>query len=266
MRIPIARMLGPVLGALVVWLLAACASSPTGRPQLITVSESEVDRMGTQTYQQMKSQVPMSTDRRAVERVRCVTEAVLLELDSPNAPPEWEVTLFAEDSVNAFALPGGYIGVFEGLLDVAETQDQLAAVIGHEIAHVTARHAAERVSRHQATGFAVNVLGGASGNQQTAALLGMGAQVGLLLPFNRTQESEADTLGLKYMARAGFNPEASVQLWRNMEEASGGKGPPELLSTHPSGERRIEELNERIPEAMELYHDAQEAGRVPDCG
>lgn len=252
--------------ALIAVAVAACAASPTGRAQLITVSDSEINRMGGQAYQQIKAETPMSTDRRKIEMVQCITEAIVMELDEPHAPEAWEVTLFADDSVNAFALPGGYIGVFEGLLNVAEDQHQLAAVIGHEIAHVTARHAAERVSRHQSTGFAVNVLGGASGSQQTAALLGLGAQVGLLLPFNRTQESEADILGLDYMARAGFDPNGSVKLWRNMQEASGSSGPPEFMSTHPSGDRRIRDLTNRIPAAMELYREAQAAGRDPGCG
>jgi len=167
--------------------------------------------------------------------------------------------------INAFALPGGYMGVFEGLMNVAEDQHQLAAVIGHEIAHVTARHGAERVSRHQATGFAVNVLGGATGSQQTAALLGLGAQVGLLLPFGRAQETEADRLGLDYMARAGFNPAGAVKLWNNMAQASGGGGPPAFLSTHPTSDSRIRDLTNRMPRAMELYREAQARGLRPAC-
>jgi predicted Zn-dependent protease len=254
-----------VLLAAIALSLAACASSPTGRSQLILVSDADVNRMGGQAYQQLKSETPMSQNRAKVDTVNCITAALVAQLQEPHAPQQWEVTVFAEDSVNAFALPGGYIGVFEGLMNVAQNQHQLAAVIGHEIAHVTARHGAERVSRHQATGFAVNVLGSASGSQQTAALLGMGAQVGVLLPFGRAQETEADLLGLDYMARAGFNPAASVELWQNMEKASGGGRPPALLSTHPSGEGRIRDLTRRMPQAMELYRAAQAQGLRPSC-
>ena len=170
--------------------LAACAASPTGRSQLLLVSDADVNRMGSQAFQQIKAETELSRDRAKVTMVNCITEAIVTQLQEPHAPQVWEVTVFAEDSVNAFALPGGYIGVFEGLMKVAENQHQLAAVIGHEIAHVTARHGAERISRHQATGFAVNVLGGATGSRETAALLGLGAQVGLLLPFGRAQETD----------------------------------------------------------------------------
>ncbi len=246
-------------------LVGACAASPTGRSQLILVSDADINRMGQQSYRQMQSEMPLSRNRAMVTRINCITEAIIVELQEPHAPQTWESTVFAEDSINAFALPGGYIGVFEGMTRVAEDQHQLAAVIGHEIAHVTARHGAERVSRHQATGFAVNVLGAASGTQQTAALLGMGAQVGVLLPFDRAQETEADLLGLDYMARAGFNPAASVKLWQNMAEASGSGGPPSFLSTHPSGAERIRQLNNRLPDAMKLFREAQSQGRNPSC-
>lgn len=251
--------------AVVTLTLAACAASPTGRSQLLLVSDAEVNRMGSQAYQQMRAELEPSRDRAKVTMVNCITEALVMQLDEPHAPDTWEVTVFADDMINAFALPGGYIGVFEGLMNVAEDQHQLAAVIGHEIAHVTARHGAERISRHQATGFAVNVLGGATGSQQTAALLGLGAQVGLLLPFGRAQETEADLLGLDYMARAGFNPAGAVKLWNNMAQASGRGGPPTFLSTHPTSDSRIRDLNNRMPRAMELYREAQARGLRPAC-
>jgi predicted Zn-dependent protease len=245
--------------------VAGCAASPTGRSQLLLVSDAEVNRMGSQAFQQIKAESELSRDRAKVTMVNCITEAIVVQLQEPHAPQVWEVTVFSEDSINAFALPGGYIGVFEGLMKVAEDQHQLAAVIGHEIAHVTARHGAERISRHQATGFAVNVLGGATGSRETAALLGLGAQVGLLLPFGRAQETEADLLGLDYMARAGFNPAGAVKLWNNMEKAGGRGGPPAFLSTHPSSDSRIRDLNDRMSRAMELYREAQARGLRPAC-
>jgi predicted Zn-dependent protease len=179
------------------------------------------------------------------------------------------VTVFQDKSANAFALPGGKIGVYTGLLDVAKNQHQLAAVIGHEIAHVQANHSNARLSTSYATqaGLSlVQVLAGAAGpeKQQLMGLLGVGAQVGVLLPYGRSQESEADVLGIEYMARAGFDPRESVALWQNMSRA-GGQQPPEFLSTHPAHGTRIEQLNAHMSKALALYKQAQARGRTPDC-
>ncbi|HLF66383.1 MAG TPA: M48 family metallopeptidase, partial [Gammaproteobacteria bacterium] len=164
----------------------------------------------------------------------------------------------------AFALPGGKIGVYTGMLQVATTQDQLAAVIGHEIAHVVAAHSNERISTQAATQMGLTVANSSGVNRNVQALLGVGAQYGILLPYSRTQESEADVLGLELMARAGFNPEASVQVWKNMAEKYGNQ-PPEFLLTHPSYNTRMMDLHHDMPQAKVLYEAAKAQGLHPAC-
>ncbi|PCH61438.1 MAG: peptidase [Gammaproteobacteria bacterium] len=247
--------------------LAACATSPTGRRQLLLFPESQMAEMGVAAYQQTKKDTAISKNPQSNSYVSCITNAITAKVEGNTV---WEVTVFDSEQVNAFALPGGKIGVYTGLLDVAKNQDQLAAVIGHEIAHVTARHGNARVSASTVTQTgltAVQVIaGGASSEkQQLLGLLGLGAQVGILLPYGRGQESEADTIGLTYMASAGFDPRASVELWKNMAAASGGKAPPELLSTHPSNSTRINKLTQAIPDAMIIYNKAQSQGERPNC-
>ncbi len=255
---------------LVVWLVSmalvvACETSPLGRSQLILVSDAQLDEMSVSAYQQMKKETPVSTDRRVNAYVSCVALAVTSALGA-GAADRWEVTVFHDDQANAFALPGGRLGVYDGLLKVADNQHQLATVIGHEVAHVQARHPAERISETLATETGLQLLQIASGapspaKDQLFGLLGLGAQVGILLPFGRAQESEADLVGLDLMARAGFDPRESVVLWNNMAKA-GGSQPPELLSTHPSGGRRIQDLQARMPIALDIAKSAQ---RRPNC-
>jgi len=185
-------------------------------------------------------------------------------VNAQGGPQQWEVVVFEEEEPNAFALPGGKIGVNTGIVKVAKSQDQLATVLGHEVAHVIAHHANERVSQQAVAGTLMQVAG-ATLDPRLAAALGAGAQVGVLLPFSRTQESEADLVGLDLMASAGFDPRASVEFWQNMEKA-GGAGTPEFLSTHPSGSTRMSDLRNRLPQAMQLYDQATQAGRRPRCG
>lgn len=257
---------GLILSAAV--LAAACTTSPLGRRQLALFPEAEMSQMGITAYSEMKQQTPIETDARVNAYVRCVANAVTAAL-GPGQSAQWEVTVFRDDSANAFALPGGKIGVHTGLLQVAANQDQLATVIGHEVAHVLAHHANERVSTNAVaqTGLqAAQILAGANSpaKQQLFGLLGVGAQVGVLLPFSRAQETEADLLGLDLMARAGFDPRASVPLWQNMAKSGGGR-PPEFLSTHPGSETRIVNLQNRIPRTLPLYEQARAAGRTPNC-
>jgi predicted Zn-dependent protease len=237
-------------------LLAACATSPTGRNQLKLFSEEKIAEMGVQSYQQMKQEEPIDNSTADNRYVKCVADAITNVTGG-----EWEVTVFKDDQVNAFALPGGKIGVYSGLLDVAKSDDQLAAVIGHEVGHVLADHGNERVSQQAATQGGLQVVSaflrgsGGGGNQAVMSALGLGAQVGILLPFSRTQESEADTIGLELMARAGFDPRESVALWQNMA-AAGGEKPAEFMSTHPSNESRINNLQSHMNKAMQLYQQA----------
>jgi predicted Zn-dependent protease len=250
-------------------LLVACATSPLGRRQIIIFPEGEMDAMGAAAFQTLKTQMPASRDLALQRYVECVAGAVSAEIDPDQGPVRWEVTVFDEDSANAFALPGRKIGVHRGMFEIAQSQDQLATVLGHEMAHVLARHANERVSTAYATQTGLellSLLAGASSpaQRELMAWLGVGAQVGILLPFGRAQEREADLLGLDLMARAGFDPRESQQLWENMSRGRSA-GPPEFLSTHPSHDRRMRDLGERIPTVMSLYERAGAAGRRPAC-
>lgn len=237
-------------------ILVACATSPTGRHQLQLFSKDKIAQMGVQSYQQMKQEETIDTSTTDNRYVKCVADAITNVTGG-----DWEVTVFKDDQVNAFALPGGKIGVYSGLLDVAKSDDQLAAVIGHEVGHVLAEHGNERVSQQAATQGGLQVVSaflggsGGGGGQAVMSALGLGAQVGILLPFSRAQESEADTVGLELMARAGFDPRESVALWQNMA-AAGGEKPAEFMSTHPSNETRINSLQSHMNKAMQLYQQA----------
>lgn len=249
-----------VAGVVAAVVVTACATSPTGRTQLMLVSSDQLTAMGAEAFEQMKEEGTIADGTPEDRYVRCITNAIT----SVVAPDrDWEVRTFQDDTVNAFALPGGKIGVYTGLIKVAETPDQLAAVIGHEIAHVLANHSAARVSNHLAAELGVSVLAGTTG--MNPQLIGMGAQLLLLMPYGRRDETEADVLGLEYMARAGFDPTGAPALWVNMAEAAGGGAPPEFMSTHPSHDRRIRDLRDRIPQVQPLYEEALAQGRRPDC-
>lgn len=237
--------------------LAGCALPLASEPQLEAASQ--------QQFQQMRDKIPLSKDTKTRAYVQCVASAIVAQLGKPWSDMRWDVEVFDSDEVNAFAMPGGHIGVYTGILKAARNQDELAAVIGHEVAHVTQHHALKRANREMTTQLGVlagtAVLGGGQG---VGDMVSLGAQLGLSLPFSRADETEADNVGLRYMAEAGFNPEQSVQLWKNMAKVSQGKSP-EFLSTHPSGDSRIQDLTARLPAAMQLYRQAQAEGRRPDC-
>ncbi|MEX0900951.1 MAG: M48 family metallopeptidase [Gammaproteobacteria bacterium] len=252
-------MTRPILLVIFAAFVVACATSPTGRSQLMLVSGSQMAEMGAAAFAQIKEQQPISRDARARAYVHCVTNALTAAIASEQ---RWEVELFEDESANAFALPGGHIGVHTGLLAVAKTDSQLAAVIGHEIAHVVAQHSAAQVSNQMATQLGVQALAGASG--MSPELIGMGANLLLVMPYGRRDESEADRLGLTYMAEAGFDPRDAVALWHNMS-AQGGSRSAEFLSTHPSPESRITELEARMPTVLPLYESARSQGRRPSC-
>ncbi len=258
-----------VLAVTLMISLAACATSPTGRRQIIVLPEQQVDSMGLTAFDELKQTTPQLKDPAKVDYARCVANAILRSTDGAD-PDSWEIAVFDDDQVNAFALPGGRIGIYRGLLNTASNQHQLATVVGHEIGHVLAHHANERVSTGMVAEGGLQVVqilaGGPSPRKsQVFAALGLGTQVGILLPFSRAQESEADILGLRLMANAGFDPRESVPLWENMQKAN-SKKPPEFLSTHPAGETRIRTLTAQMPEAMSSYEQARKAGRRPACG
>ncbi len=246
-------------------LLDGCATSPTGRSQLVLMPDSEINQMGLQAFTTIKQETRIDRSTVTNRYVQCVAQAITREVGG-----NWEVVVFNDSDANAFALPGGKIGVYTGLLKVAENQHQLATVIGHEVAHVLARHSNERVSQkfavEQGLGLINAIANPQSGTGQTLmGLLGVGAQYGVLMPFSRIQESEADMLGLDLMAKAGFDPRESTRLWINMGRAGGGS-PPEFLSTHPSHSTRISDLNAHMPVALQLQSRARQQGKRPACG
>jgi predicted Zn-dependent protease len=255
---PRMRALNPLL-ALIPLLAVACATSPLGRTQIKLVSDAEMDAMGVASFTQLKGQTPESKDAKVNAYVGCIARNVTAVMPGGIA---WEVRVFDDKNINAFALPGGKIGVFTGLMKAAQTPDQLAAVIGHEVAHVIAGHSNERYSEAK-----LAEMGNAAVSQYTGVnpeLLGMATSVFFLLPHSRTHEAEADILGMDYMAKAGFDPRAAITLWENMAKASGDK-PPEILSTHPSDQTRIKGLTKRLTVALPLYEQARAAGKKPSC-
>jgi predicted Zn-dependent protease len=250
-------------------MMAGCQTSSLGRRQYKMKSETEMSNMGITAFTEISNQTPPSRDALSNAKVTCVANAITRNLSRMNSRTSWEVRVFADDTPNAFALPGGKIGVNTGLLKVARTQGQLAAVIGHEIAHVLEGHANERVTSQFAAQTAMQLASLAADasnplHGQLIGLLGAGVQVGVLLPYGRTHEREADLVGLELMAQAGFDPNESITLWQNMSKA-GGAQPPEFLSTHPSHNSRIYELKRYIPKAMPLYENAKASGRNPRC-
>lgn len=249
-------------------LLGSCTTSPTGRSQLLFMPEAQMAQMGATAFDQQKKETPSSKDAKKKAYVQCVS-AQLLRAMGEN-PAQWEVVLFDSKQVNAFALPGKKIGVYTGLLGVATNQDMLAAVVGHEIGHVIAHHSNERMSTSYVTqgGLAlVQALAGEPTQEKNMlmAALGLGAQYGVILPYGRTQESEADRIGLELMAKAGFDPREAPKLWVNMAKAGGGQ-PPEFMSTHPSHETRIKDLEAGMPAALAVRQKALKKMKEPRCG
>jgi len=248
-------------------LITACATSPLGRRQLKLVSDSEISQMGVSSFTELKQKTPATKNSTEAAYVQCVAGAITRTIPQMQwhvaVPTSWEVVTFESKDVNAFALPGGKIGVYTGLLKVATTQDQLAAVIGHEVSHVLAGHSAERVSS-DAVGSLGTAVASAYTGIDTKSLSAV-TQTLFLLPYSRTHETEADLLGLDLMSRAGFDPNQAVALWQNMAAASNGQAPPQMLSTHPSNQTRIHDLSARLPQDLPIYRQAQASGQRPNC-
>ena len=243
-------------------LTVACATSPTGRNQVLLFSDQQLTQMGDQAFTSMKEELKVSHKRVQNNYVECVANAITARVPDSVFNGQWEVVVFDDKQVNAFALPGGKIGVYTGLLDVAENQDQLAAVIGHEVGHVIAEHGNERMSQSTLINMGSQAVGQVLAANEVPqsgpimAAIGLGVQVGVQLPFSRTHESEADLIGLQLMAESGFNPQQAVNLWQNMAAASNGKRPLELLSTHPSPDTRIQDLKANMGPALTAYKNA----------
>ncbi|MFC3034579.1 M48 family metallopeptidase [Pseudoalteromonas fenneropenaei] len=259
-----------LLSALCVALLAGCKTSPTGRNQIALFSSNQMAEMGQASFQEMKASMPIEHEPYVNRYVNCVTNNIIKQLPANFANQAWEVVIFKDESANAFALPGGKIGVHTGLLTVAKDQSQLAAVLGHEVAHVIAEHANERMSQNALLQTGMQVGGAAlqMGNVQYRGeimqALGLGAQFGVILPFSRSHESEADLVGLEYMAKAGFDPKGAIALWQNMQ-AQSGERQPEFMSTHPAPENRIAKLTAYLPKVTPSFEAAKQQGKAPQC-
>ena len=259
-----------VLALVATAVLAGCKTSPTGRTQIALYSDQQMSEMGTASFADMKKNQPINKNPKTNTYVNCIAEKVIAVLPNEYASQNWEVVVFEDDAANAFALPGGYIGVHTGLLKIATNQDQVATVLGHEVGHVIAEHSNERVSQSSllSTGMQLGSVALEMGNVQyrneIMQGLGLGAQYGVVLPFSRSHESEADTIGLDLMAKAGFNPKESVTLWENMSKAGSG-ATPEFLSTHPAPTSRINNLQSQMTKALSEQSTANSQGKRPQC-
>lgn len=262
------------LGVATALWVAACATttSPTGRTQYVgAVSQAQLEQMGAQAFAEAKAANPQSKDSGQVGYVGCVVRAITAQLPAPWNGTRWDYALFQNAEANAWALPGGKIGVYTGIFGVAKNQDELAAVIAHEIGHVVSRHHDERITRQVYAQTGLGVAGALAGSrygeaaQQTTGQLG-GAllQGAFLLPNSRTQESEADVVGQELMAKAGFDPQGAVDLWRNMAAANGAR-PPQWLSTHPDPASRLRELEARAAGLTPVMQASRRQGHTPRC-
>lgn len=265
----------PLLALAIAAAVAACATStsPTGRTQYVgAVSKQQLDQMGAQAFNEMKASEKISTDARQRGYLTCVVNAIVRELPADWRGVAWESAVFVDPNPNAFALPGGKVGVNTGLFTVAKNQDQLAAVVAHEIGHVMSNHHDERITRQMGAQAGLGIVGavlgsqyGEGASQATNQLGGAALQTAFLLPGSRAQESEADVVGQQLMAKAGFDPRAAVGLWQNMIAASDAR-PAEWLSTHPDPQSRIGELQSRATGLVPTWEQARANGRRPTCG
>ena len=240
-------------------------TNEAGRTAHYALSTEQEKSLGLQSYQQVLSEEQTVTSGPDYELVKRVAQRLATATGDSGKKFDWQVSVVRSPQVNAFCLPGGKIVVYTGIIPVARTEAGLATVMGHEMAHATLRHGSERLLQQKATqalmtGVQVSV-GDMTYDQRQAVMgaIGAGAKYGFLLPFSRDHESEADAIGLRYMARAGYDPSEAVEFWKRMAEATarGGDKPPEFMSTHPSDATRIADLERLLPAAMKEYHPKQ---------
>jgi predicted Zn-dependent protease len=252
------------------FILAACSTTDSGRAQLTMKSDAQLELDAKRNFEMMRENLPLVQDRATIDYVACVANALVDVMDDDAAQMYWELAIFNQPVVNATVMPGGKISVYAGLLGMVENQHQLASVLGHEMAHATARHTNERATRAEISDVGIDIaaliLGGGYYNRTQGIYSAMKSaeDLGLNKPFSRLHEAEADEIGLIYMARAGFDPRESVNLWKNMAAANQTKIP-EMMSTHPSDESRLEAHISQLPEALVVYNQAKAEGREPDC-
>ncbi len=236
----------------------------TGRASHVGMSTQQETALGLQTYEQVLAQSQTIGSGPEFEMVKRVAGHLAAATGKSGQGFDWKVSLIRDGKVNAFCLPGGKIVVYTGIIPVAQNEAALATVMGHEMAHATSRHGAQRVLQQNLTQTAMTGVAASLSDmdydKQRAVMgaLGAGAKFGVLMPFSRKHESEADEIGLMYMARAGYDPQESIRFWKRMEEAGGGQ-PPEFLSTHPSHGTRIAQLEVLMPKAVEEYNRAKQS-------
>lgn len=242
-------------------LFTGCQTTPiTGRRQLMLLPESQELSLGEESYREVTEQEPPSQNRRFVDMVQRVGDRIARESDRSDF--DWEFRVIASPTQNAFCLPGGKVAVYEGILPVCENEAGLAVVMSHEVAHALARHGGERMSQSMAvdnTKRMVNQVFGKQDETKKELLMqayGVATKYGVILPYSRKQESEADHIGLMLMAKAGYDPHEAPRFWNRFGQAGDGSKPPEFLSTHPSDARRSDDLRELLPEADGLYTEA----------
>ena len=247
---------------LLVILIAACATVPiTGRRQFMIISESTEISEGEKAYRAILRQSVISTNPEAMRLVRKVGEKIARVANKPNY--KWEFTVIDDpEMANAFAVPGGKVAVYTGIFPAAMDEAGLAVVLGHEVAHALARHGAERMSQSQLLQIPALVGAGMGVDSGLLQAYGLGAAFGIILPFSRSQELEADRIGLRFMAQAGYDPRVSLELWKRMEKQAAAKGqgaPPGFMSTHPGYEKRTQQLRAWIPDALKFYRASRSA-------
>jgi predicted Zn-dependent protease len=252
-------------------LAVACASAPyTGRRQFLFTSEGSETRMGYQAFEQIKRQYKVSQDPEANALVTRVGRRIAEAAQRPDY--RWEFLVLDGKEANAFCLPGGKVGIFTGLLKYTKDEAGMATVISHEVAHALARHAGERLSQSmlaQAGGLGLGVALGGMGSTASSAIMqgyGLATQLGVLLPYSRTQESEADHVGLILMAKAGYDPAQALEFWQRMMTKDKGAKLPQFMSTHPSDATRLKEIQAFLPEARKYYVPPREAQNPPRAG
>jgi predicted Zn-dependent protease len=237
-------------------LLLACETVPiTGRQQLILISPEEENRMGVAAYREVLKEERTARDPQDNAMLKRVGQRLAAAAKRPDF--DWEFHLLDKEEANAFALPGGKVAVYTGILTYTQTETGLAVVMGHEVAHALARHGGERMSRTLIAQVGLSAVQEGLGVSNPVILQGIGLAygIGVGLPFERGQESEADHIGLILMAKAGYNPREAVPFWERMEAAQRGGGLPEFLATHPSGETRLAQLREWLPQALRHYRN-----------
>ncbi|WP_066421703.1 M48 family metallopeptidase [Bordetella ansorpii] len=278
-RSPWARRAAQAAAAATLAVLAGCASVNTTQSGAVGVErtqymsslvpEQQLNQEASQQYseivQQARTKGLLDRDAAQLNRVRGISQRLIAQVGTfrPDAAKwAWEVHVLSTDDINAWCMPGGKIAVYTGLLDkIKPTDAELAAVLGHEIAHALREHARERVSQQMATNIGLQVLSIATGSSTASDLGGQLTNVMFTLPNSRTHETEADRMGVELAARAGYDPRAAVTLWQKMGAASGGQSQPEFLSTHPSASTRITELQATAQQVMPLYEQAGKAAR-----